>query len=228
MQFARMALSSMLLCAAACRGTEGSGGAAPNGTADTASAGGEVTQVAAQPVVGKWLNDGSVVSLISVLNQHEIAAAGAEFQAWHSDSARAFAASMIQDHAAMQHSIDSAAAAAGVAPVMPALGLELQDSLKSVVDGLKTLQGAPLDRAYLDGEVASHAMLVDYYEELAGVAEHPAIVGALANGVATLQLHARRAQLMRSMLAMVDSARRTDSLAARQIRRPGLNNTIPR
>jgi len=218
----------MLLCAVACGGPGGSEAGTPTGAADTASAGGDVIQASARPVAGKWLNDGSVVSLISVLNQHEIAAAGAEFQAWHSDSVRAFAASMIQDHTAMQHSIDSAAAAAGVAPVMPALGLELQDSLKSVVDGLKTLKGAALDRAYLDAEVASHSMLVDYYGELAGVAEHPAIVGALANAVATLQLHARRAQLMRSMLAMIDSARRTDSLAARQGRRPGVDNTIPR
>jgi len=223
-----MALSSVALCAVACGGNGGSDGPASAGRGDTASATGDVSSMSARPVAGKWLTDGSIVSLIGVLNQHEIAAAGVEFQAWHSDSVRAFAASMIQEHAAMQHSIDSAAAAAGVAPVMPALGLELQDSLKSVVDGLKTLKGAALDRAYLDGEVASHTMLVDYYEELARVAEHPAIVGALANAVATLQLQARRAQLMRSTLAMIDSARRMDSLAARQGRRPGVPNTIPR
>lgn len=225
MHFARMALSSVVLCAVACSANDGSDAAASNGRADTTSAGGDVTP---RPVAGKWLTDGSIVSLIGVLNQHEVAAAGTEFQAWHSDSVRAFAASMIQDHAAMQHSVDSAAAVAGVAPVMPALGLELQDSLKTVVDGLKTLKGAPLDRAYLDGEVASHAMLVDYYEELAGVAQHPAIVSALANAVTTLQLHARRAQRIRSTLAMIDSARRMDSLAARQGRRSGATTTLPR
>ncbi len=229
MYCARVACSALLLCAAACDATDDSSSARASapGTG-TDSAPGEIAPPSAKPVAGKWLTDGSVVSLIGVLNEHEIAAADAEVQAWHSDSARAFAVSMIQDHEAMQHSIDSAARAAGVTPVMPALGLELQDSLKADLDRLKTIKGAPLDRAYLDGEVASHAMLVRYYEELAGVAEHSALAGALANAVATLQLHAHRAQLMRSTLAMVDSARQADSLAARQGRRQRSNNTIPR
>lgn len=217
-QIATFGLAVLFGAAASCGGNGSAKTTAASAPPDTASAGGEVTANSVAPVAGKWLEDGSIEALADVLNQHEIAAAQTEMRAWHSDSVRAFAASMIHDHEAMQHSVDSAAAVLRIAPVMPALGLELQDSLKADVDKLKALTGGPLDRAYLDGEIASHKRLIEDYQELAGATERPQLSGVLAGSLTTLQLHLQRAQMLRSLMSMTDSARRIDSLAARRNR----------
>lgn len=214
----RMRIVAVLAWSAACGGGN-AGGSRANAGRDTASAAGDVVQSAASPVAGKWLDDGNVVALASVLNGHQVAAANAELWAWHFDSVRALAVSMIDDHRALQYSIDSVAAAGGIAGSMPALGQELQDSLKLVVDGLARLGGERLDRAYLDAVVSSHERLIAYYRELAAVAQRPELGGIIANALPTLQLHLRRAQAMRSMIAMADSARRLDSLAKANPRR---------
>src|SRR6476619_6835119 len=62
-------------------------------------------------VTPKWINDGNVVAIASVMNGRQIAAANVELSSWHSDTVRAIAASLAHEHSELQHSLDSVTAA---------------------------------------------------------------------------------------------------------------------
>src|SRR4051812_27084250 len=69
----------------------------------------------------RWLDDGNVMSILALVNAKEIAVADAELQSWRSDTVRALAAGVAREHAELQHSVDSVAQAARIAPIAPAI-----------------------------------------------------------------------------------------------------------
>lgn len=171
----------------------------------------------------RWLNDANIISLIGVMNTREIAAANAELQGWHADSVRAIAAATVQEHQAMQHSVDSVAAAARIAPVAPAMAAQLDTTLKLQVDSLAMYRGGALDRAFLQQQVNSHQLMASYLDEMTSMAEHPEVQGLLASMSGHAAEQAARARAMQIALVRADSTAAADSVKARSAKRNGTN-----
>jgi predicted outer membrane protein len=167
----------------------------------------------------KWLNDANALALLRVMNERHVAAADIELSSWFSDTVRAFAASMAREHAEMQRSVDSAASALKIAPVMPALGEEVTAAFQAQIDTMLTARGAKaMDRAYVARQVVSHRMMTDYANQLANVAERPEIQSLLRGIAGRTAAQQARAQTLQTTFAVADSIV-ADSLARRAARR---------
>jgi predicted outer membrane protein len=187
--------------------------AAATGVRDTSEYGGEVVGDSATtgPAV-RWISDANALALLSLMNARQVSAADVELGAWHSDTVRAFAASMARAHADLQHSIDSLIDQIHVAPVAPALAQPLGVQMQAQVDSLSGL-GRGLDRAYVREQVASHELMGEYLRELAGVAERPEVGALLASAATRVDTALVRARSLDALLTMADSLAAADSTA---------------
>lgn len=185
-----------------------------NAHRDTSESAGEVSvdSSGARPTV-RWLTDANVLSLLSVMNYKQIAAADVELESWHLDNVRAFASTMAREHAELQHSIDSLAERIDIAPITPALAQTISAKLQRQIDSLRRSSSRSLDRAYLTQQVASHELMAGYVADLTGVAERPevrALLGSIGDRVGH-QLS--RARALRASVVTADSVAAADSAA---------------
>ena len=159
---------------------------AANTHRDTSEFAGEVSidSSGARPAV-RWLTDANVLSLLSVMNYKQIAAADVELESWHLDNVRAFASTMAREHAELQHSIDSLAERIDIAPITPALAQTISAKLQRQIDSLRRSSSRSLDRAYLKQQVASHELMASYVADLTGVAERREVRALLHGALAT-------------------------------------------
>jgi len=185
--------------------------------ADTMEAGGEVVSDSASrsaaPSVGRWITDANVLSMLTMMNAKQIAAAKLELSAWHTDTVRAFASAIAAGHAELQHSVDSVAQIIKVVPIAPALSESISATMQAQIDSLGDLRGGALDRGFLRQQTQSQALMVDYVAKLAGVAEHPELQGVLATAAAQVASQLSRARALQTAFAMADSTAHADSLA---------------
>ena len=174
--------------------------------ARTAEAAGEVAKDSAAPRDNiKWLNDANVVAILTTMNQRQVAAADAELSTWHIDTVRAFAASMYREHTALQHSIDSLAEVAKIAPVLPALGASIRGQMQAQIDTIYQHGGRGFDRAYVMQAISGHQLMAQYLGQLSTVAEAPAVSTVIGSMTTTVQSQIARANAMRAMFAVADS-----------------------
>jgi predicted outer membrane protein len=183
----------------------------------TAEAGGEVATDSSKPAI-RWLDDANALALADVMNGSQLAAADAELSAWHVDTIRAFAAEMAREHAALQHSIDSASDAMKITPVTPALAPLVRARMQAQVDSMYEHAGRAFDRAYLDEAVASHQLMHLYLARLSAAAENAGVQQVLTAAADTVASQIGRATALRTIVAAADSAA-ADSLAKRAARR---------
>lgn len=189
---------------------------------DTNEAAGEVVMRArndahndssdARPAV-RWLTDANLLSLFSMLNARQIAAADVELEAWHVDSVRAFAASVAREHAELQHSVDSLSERLHLMPIAPALGQTISATLQSQLDTLRRTYGRALDRAFIRQQVATHQLMTDYVTKFAAVAERPEIQSLFAAAKDSMSAQLSRARTLQMALAIADSVASADSAA---------------
>jgi predicted outer membrane protein len=151
------------------------------------------------------------------MNARQMSAADVELGSWHSDTVRAFAASMARAHADLQHSVDSLIDQIHVAPVAPALAQPLGVQMQAQVDSLSGL-GKGLDRAYVREQVASHELMSEYLAELAGIAERPEVGALLASAAMRVDTVLVRARALDAMLTAADSVAAADSASQREAR----------
>lgn len=189
---------------------------------DTNEAAGEVVMRArndarndssdARPAV-RWLTDANLLSLFSMMNARQIAAADVELEAWHVDSVRAFAASVAREHAELQHSVDSLSERLHLMPIAPALGQTISATLQSQLDTLRRTYGRALDRAFMRQQVATHQLMTDYMTKFAAVAERPEIQSLFAAAKDSMSAQLSRARTLQMALAIADSVASADSAA---------------
>ena len=189
---------------------------------DTNEAAGEVVMRAlndartdssdARPAV-RWLTDANLLSLFSMMNARQIAAADVELEAWHVDSVRAFAASVAREHAELQHSVDSLSERLHLMPIAPALGQTISATLQSQLDTLRRTYGRALDRAFIRQQVATHQLMTDYMTKFAAVAERPEIQSLFAPAKDSMSAQLSRARTLQMALAIADSVASADSAA---------------
>lgn len=153
----------------------------------------------------KWLNDANVLAIVTTMNQRQMAAADAELSTWHVDTVRAFAASMYREHTALQHSIDSLAEAAHIAPVLPALGTTIRGQMQAQIDTIYQHGGRGFDRAYVTQAVAGHQLMAQYLTQLSAVADAPAVSTLIGSVTPIVQSQIARATAMRTLFATADS-----------------------
>lgn len=202
---------------------------------DTNEAAGEVVMRArndarndssdARPAV-RWLTDANLLSLFSMLNARQIAAADVELEAWHVDSVRAFAASVAREHAELQHSVDSLSERLHLMPIAPALGQTISATLQSQLDTLRRTYGRALDRAFIRQQVATHQLMTDYVTKFAAVAERPEIQSLFAAAKDSMSAQLSRARTLQMALAIADSVASADS-AAKVAKRAGRTTARP-
>ncbi len=187
---------------------------------DTAAreAGGEVADDSSATPKEQWITDANVLALVGMMNAHQISAANVELQAWHSDTVRDFATSMLHEHTDLQHSVDSAAGALHLVPIAPALALPMGAAMQAQVDSVGG-RGPQLERAYVQEQVSSHALMAEYLQELAGVAEAPAVQTMLSNATIRVASELSRARALQALLAASDSTAVADSAAKDSVRR---------
>lgn len=202
---------------------------------DTNEAAGEVVMRArndarndssdARPAV-RWLTDANLLSLFSMMNARQIAAADVELEAWHVDSVRAFAASVAREHAELQHSVDSLSERLHLMPIAPALGQTISATLQSQLDTLRRTYGRALDRAFMRQQVATHQLMTDYMTKFAAVAERPEIQRLFAAAKDSMSAQLSRARTLQMALAIADSVASADS-AAKVAKRAGRTTARP-
>ena len=200
--------------------------AAPQDTthvvADTMEAAGEVVSDSSRrrpaSPAGKWITDANVISMLTMMNAKQIAAAKLELSAWHTDSVRAFASTIAAGHAELQHSVDSVAQLIKLEPIAPALSASISDTMQAQIESLYGLHGGALDRGFLRQQTQAQAMMVDYVAKLAGVAEHPELQGVLSTAATQVASQLSRARALQTAFAVADSTAHADSLARQAAR----------
>jgi putative membrane protein len=165
-------------------------------------------------VTVKWLNDANVLALVGTMNSRQIAAANVLLGAWHSDTVRALATSLLHEHSALQHSADSLAAMLHIVPVAPALTEQVNAAFQAQIDSILGNRGMAFDRAYVQQQIASHQLMADYLSQLSGEVEVAEVRDwiASANGIVAAQL--TRIQGQQRALVVRDSIV-ADSIAKR-------------
>lgn len=165
-------------------------------------------------VTVRWLSDANILALVGTMNAREISAANVLLGAWHSDTVRALATSLVREHSDLQHAADSLAALLHIAPVAPALTVQVNAAFQSQIDSLLGNRGMAFDRAFVQQQVASHQLMADYLTQLGGAASAPELRDWVqsANGRVSDQLTRIRAQ--QHGLVVADSIV-ADSLAKR-------------
>lgn len=236
MKLASGSVAATLLFASACESNENSQKSPPRPVAsapparqdtsrvvaDSMEAGGDVLSdsVNRRPAspAGRWITDANVLSMLTMMNAKQIAAAKLELSAWHTDTVRAFAATIAAGHAELQHSVDSVAQIIKLEPIAPALSASISDTMQVQIDSLYGLHGGALDRGFLRQQTQSQAMLVDYVAKLAGVAEAPELQALLSSAATQVASQLSRARALQTAFATADSTALADSLARRAAR----------
>ena len=173
-------------------------------TGDTVEVAGEVVDDSADRAPAeKWIFDPNVLSLLYLMNGRQIAAAEIELEEWHSDTVRVFASQMMHDHAALQRSIDSLVERLNMAPVRPAIAAQIGAAFQAQIDSMVAYRSGPrgsLDRAFVRQQVAGHALMASYIQQLAGVAERPELRALLSSAATVAKTELARARGMQARL----------------------------
>lgn len=192
-------------------------------TGDTVEVAGEVVDDSADRAPAeKWIFDPNVLSLLSLMNGRQIAAAEIELEEWHSDTVRVFASQMMHDHAALQRSIDSLVERLNMAPVRPAIAAQIGAAFQAQIDSMVAYRSGPrgsLDRAFVRQQIAGHALMASYIQQLAGVAERPELRALLSSAATVAKTELARARGMQARLAASDSQAVADSARKNAARR---------
>jgi predicted outer membrane protein len=192
-------------------------------TNDTVEVAGEVVEdTTDRAPVEKWLSDPNVLSLLSLINARQMAAADVELEEWHSDTVRAFATQVAHDHAVLQRSIDSLVERLNMMPVRPALAVPVGAAFQAQFDSMVAYRAGPrgsLDRAFVRQEIVGHALMAQYVRALAGVAERPELRALLSSAATLANTEGARARGVQARLAVADSQAVADSAVKRAARK---------
>ena len=107
---------------------------------------------------------------VSMANRFEIEEAELALKQSSDEKVKAFAQMMVQDHTAAEKGLESAAKAAGAAPVP-----QLDAAHRQLVDALKGKSGAEFDKAYIADQLAAHSQAVEILTGFSASGGDPAL-----------------------------------------------------
>jgi len=107
------------------------------------------------------LSDAEIVSVVQTANTGEIKQG--QYVQSHADNTevKEFAKMMVTDHTTMNDSAKALAQKQGMKPQFNAVSKSLKDDSDKSMKKLKGLNGAELDKAYIDSQVQAHQSVLD-------------------------------------------------------------------
>ena len=117
---------------------------------------GHATRLANPPAVG-MLSEGAIVGFFQSVDQAETEAAQAALERSKNEEVLSFARQMIVDHGDASRKLNDV----GIQPVNSDMNRKLKEHAKSNSRRLSRLEGPAFDRAYINGQVEDHAMVLD-------------------------------------------------------------------
>ena len=141
--------------------------------------GGALAQTAIPPAPADF------VTMRSQSDHYETLAAAVALIQGADPRVRAFAETMLRDHARTAEDLRSAAMAAGLPPPPP--GLSSDEA--ALLSGLQGVRGHDFDRAYARQQVVAHAAAVAMEESFAGAGANPALRTAAQAGLPVIRSH---------------------------------------
>lgn len=114
---------------------------------------------------------------------------------------RAFGTLMMRDHHALRVAGNDLVKKLKLTPTPPAND-SLPAKMKAAQDNLASMdKGAAWDKAYIDGEVAAHQMVLGLIDQAQSSAQAPELKALLTKARPSIEMHLRRAQDIQSRLA---------------------------
>jgi predicted outer membrane protein len=161
-----------------------------------------------------WLSDANALALVATMNARQIAASQMEASNARSETVLGLATSLVKEHADLQRSADSLAGGLGLAAVAPALNEQIAAQFQAPIDSMTGRGGASLDRAYLDGQVASHKLMGSYLDQLSVVVDAPELRAWMESARGRVASQLTRIEGQQRALFVADSVA-ADSVAKR-------------
>ncbi len=112
------------------------------------------------------LSDAEVAHVAVTANRIDVDLARFAQARTQNDAVRAFAATMIRDHTAVNARAAALAGRLGVTPSDNAVSRSLLTGAATARAAIESLAGAAFDRAYMDREVAYHQAVLDALDQL--------------------------------------------------------------
>lgn len=145
--------------------------------------------------------DPQIVGIVLTANQIDIDAGQAALSKSQNPQVKGFAQEMVNDHSALQKSVEDLGAKLHVSPAPSATATSLKEQAAQTAARLKALSGAAYDRAYIDNEVAYHQMVIDAVNNvLIPNAQNPGLKNALEGAAPAFVGHLKHAQQIQPRL----------------------------
>jgi putative membrane protein len=146
------------------------------------------------------LNDANIAALLDEANAADSAAGNLASTKGTKVDVRAFGKLMMNDHHALRKAGQDLATKLSLTPVPPAND-SLPAKTKAALDNLTSMEkGAGWDKAYIDGEVATHQMVLGLIDQAQGAAQNSELKDLLTKARPNIEMHLKRAQDLQAKL----------------------------
>jgi len=154
----------------------------------------------APPPSAAALTDANIAALLDEANAGDSAGGKLATTKGTKVDVRAFGALMMKDHHALRVAGLDLVKKLNLTPMPPASD-SLPGKVKAAQDNLASMdKGAAWDKAYIDGEVVAHQMVLGLIDQAQAVARAPELKALLTKARPTVEMHLRRAQDIQSKL----------------------------
>jgi putative membrane protein len=170
-----------------------------NGTYDSTAMGDSTKATSATPSTPPAdtttkLTDANIAALLDEANAGDSAGGKMATIKGTSASVKGFGKLMMQDHHALRKAGQDLVKKLNVTPTPPAND-SLPAKVKSAQDNLSSMaKGAAWDKAYIDGEVATHQMVLGLIDQAQGAAQNQELKDLLTKARPNIEMHLKRAQ----------------------------------
>ena len=153
------------------------------------------------PALAQAPNDAQIAHIAYTAGQIDVAAGRQALQRSHNAQVRAFAQTMVRDHAAVNRQAVALVTRLHVTPAANPTSIALSSAAAATLHRLGTLSGAAFDRAYVENEVAYHRTVNGALRDtLIPSAQNAELKSLLQSGLALFTEHQTHAEHLASQL----------------------------
>lgn len=146
------------------------------------------------------LTDANIAALLDEANAGDSAGGKMATTKGTKADVRAFGTLMMRDHHALRLAGNDLVKKLNLTPTPPAND-SLPAKVKAAQDNLASMdKGAAWDKAYIDGEVGAHQMVLALIDKAQGVAQAPELKALLTKARPNIEMHLKRAEDIQSKL----------------------------
>ena len=155
----------------------------------------------APPPASAPLTDANIAALLDEANAGDSTGGKMATTKGTKADVRAFGTLMMRDHHALRVAGNDLVKQLNLTPTPPAND-SLPGKVKSAQDNLASMdKGAAWDKAYIEGEVAAHQMVLGLIDQAQSAARAPELKALLTKARPNIEMHLKRAQDIQSRLA---------------------------